>query len=300
VLSDAVVTGPNREPELVSVIVPVRDEEAYLGAQLAALADQTYQGKWEVVIVDNGCTDGSMEVARSSVDRLPLLRIVDASAKRGLNYARNVGAAAARGDLLAFCDGDDAATPRWLESLVSAAAGADLIGGSFATEPLNDGETGAAIADETALALPIAFGFRAYVPGGNCAVWRSSARELRWNEDFAFGSSDIEFSWRAQAAGYAMAYAPEAVMRRRYPAQAQALARKYFLYGISGPLLYRHFRGAGMPRSDFRDAFSAWRWLMRWSLRALRSAQFRGRWSRVAGLRSGRIVGSIRQGVLYL
>jgi glycosyltransferase involved in cell wall biosynthesis len=293
------VSAPNPEPELTSVIIPVRNEEDHIGVQLAALAAQTYRGQWELVIVDNGCTDRSMDVARSWGDRLPSLRIVSASAKRGLNYARNVGAAAAHGDLLAFCDGDDAAMPRWLESLAAAAASADLIGGSFGTETLND-EATSETSDDSLVGLPIAFGFRTYVPGGNCAVWASVARELRWNEDFRFGSSDVEFSWRAQFAGYALGFAPDAVMRRRYPAEAGAAARQYFLYGISVPLLYRHFGVAGMPGSELSEALRTWRWLICSSPRALRSSQFRGRWLRVAGLRSGRVVGSIRRRVLYL
>ena len=293
------MSAPNREPGLVSVIVPVRNEEAHIRDQLAALAAQSYRKEWEVVIVDNGCTDRSMDIAHGWKDRLPSLRIVSASDRRGLNYARNVGAASARGNLLAFCDADDAATPRWLESLAAAAINADLIGGSFAIEPLND-DAPAWISDDSRTTLPTALGFRVSVPGGNCAVWASIARELRWNEEFKFGSSDVEFSWRAQSAGYTLALAPEAVMRRRYPAGAGALARRYFSYGISVPLLYRHFRAAGMPRSDLGEALASWRWLIRRSLRALHSSEFRGRWMRVAGTRSGRIVGSIRQGVLYL
>src|SRR5437763_2955065 len=87
-----------RSPELVSVIVPVLNEERYLGAQLAALAAQTYTGAWELVIVDNGCTDRSFEVVERWRARLPDLVVVDASARRGLNWARNAGVSVARGD----------------------------------------------------------------------------------------------------------------------------------------------------------------------------------------------------------
>lgn len=233
-------------------------------------------------------------------DRLPFLRVVDASARRGLNHACNVGAAAAPGNLLAFCDADDAATPRWLESVAAAAAGADLIGGSFDVETLNAPEARAWISGDSLTARPAACRFHVYVPDGNSAVWASVAQALRWDEDFRFGSSDIEFSWRAHFAGYALAFAPDAVMRRRYPARAGDVARQYFSYGVSLPLLYQHFRGAGMPRSDLGEALLAWRCLLRRTLRALRSSQFRGQWFRVAGLRSGRTVGSIRRRVLYL
>ena len=100
---------------------------------------QTYTGPWEVVVVDNGSTDASVQVVEAWRERIPGLRIVDASGARGLNHARNRGADAARGDLLAFADADDEAVPGWLESLATAAAFADLVGGALDGDALNDG-----------------------------------------------------------------------------------------------------------------------------------------------------------------
>src|SRR5205823_92310 len=81
--------------ELISVVVPVRNCAPYIGEQMAALANQTYTGPWEVLVVDNGCTDRSMKVVEGWRDMLPRLEIVDASKRRGLNHARNMGVSAA-------------------------------------------------------------------------------------------------------------------------------------------------------------------------------------------------------------
>src|SRR5215218_5139885 len=122
-------SAPRRAaPRCVSVIVPVRDAEAWFAAQLEALAAQRYAGRWEVLIADNGSTDGTVALAWSWSDRLPI-RIVDASARAGINAARNVAAAAADGDLLAFCDGDDLVGPGWVAALAEAAQHYDLVGG---------------------------------------------------------------------------------------------------------------------------------------------------------------------------
>ena len=48
-----------RTPEMISVVLPMRNEEAHVARQLSALAGQTYAGPWEVVVVDNGSSDGS-------------------------------------------------------------------------------------------------------------------------------------------------------------------------------------------------------------------------------------------------
>ena len=115
-------------PELISVVMPVLDGEAHVADQLAALASQRYEGEWELVVSDNGCRDRTLEIVRSFEARLPSVSIADATACRGLNHARNVGVATARGDFIAFCDADDVATPGWLEALAHAAVEADIVG----------------------------------------------------------------------------------------------------------------------------------------------------------------------------
>ena len=103
----------------VSVVIPVLNGAATISQQLAALAGQTYRGPMEVLVADNGSTDATVEVVQALSGRLPGLRLVDASARVGTNHARNAGAAAAGGDLLAFCDADDVAAPGWLAGLVA-------------------------------------------------------------------------------------------------------------------------------------------------------------------------------------
>ena len=67
----------------MSVIIPCYNSEATLGAQLSALAAQVCKYTWEVIVADNGSRDGTKDVATSFADRIPFLRVVDASARRG-------------------------------------------------------------------------------------------------------------------------------------------------------------------------------------------------------------------------
>ena len=100
---------------MISVVIPVRDGAATIGDQLEALGQQTYQGEWEIVIADNGSTDGTAELAeRSWSHPRAALRVVDASSRPGSSFARNRGAIEAAGDFLAFCDADDIVAPGWL------------------------------------------------------------------------------------------------------------------------------------------------------------------------------------------
>ena len=69
--------------ERVSVVIPCLNAAATLGAQLDALGRQTWQGDVEVLVGDNGSTDGSVELAESFRDRLPGLRVVSAADRGG-------------------------------------------------------------------------------------------------------------------------------------------------------------------------------------------------------------------------
>jgi glycosyltransferase involved in cell wall biosynthesis len=285
-------------PTLVSVIVPMLNAEPWIAEQLEALAEQTFGGAWEAVIVDNGSTDRSVEIASAFAGRLPDLRIVAAHQRRSLNHARNVGASAARGDFLVFCDADDVVTPTWLAALVTAAPRADLVGGTFDIESLNPRIYQDWRPDEPLTELPLEHNFMPYVCGGNCGIWSDVARELQWDERFDHGSSETEFCWRAQLSSYTLAFVPEAVIKLRYRRTLGQLISQYYSYGRSGALLYRCFRGHGMQR-DFRTALWWWRWIVRRSGYLFESRARRGNWLRVLAFRCGRLSGSVAAGVFF-
>jgi glycosyltransferase involved in cell wall biosynthesis len=282
--------------------MPVLNGEAHIADQLAALAGQTYPGEWELVVVDNGCRDRSMQIVGEWTPKLPPLTIADARARRGLNHARNAGAAAAKGDFLAFCDADDVATPGWLEAMALSAADADIVGGRLEWETLNDPvvRSWRPQAPMTDLVVDIDHGFLQYAPGGNMGVWTRVARQVGWDERFKFGSSDHGFAWNAQLAGYRIVFAPDALMQQRFRSTIWAMARQHYRYGRSGSQLQRAFRHAGLERPDNRKALREWRWLAVSLPHVWGSREARGRWVRVASVRLGRLSGSVRARVLCL
>lgn len=99
---------------LVSVIIPVHDGVRFLGQAIDSVLAQEYDA-FELLVVDDGSTDDSPQLV-SSYSRAQLLR----QPNRGVSAARNEGANAARGELLAFLDQDDLWTQRKLHLQVSA------------------------------------------------------------------------------------------------------------------------------------------------------------------------------------
>ncbi|KAA9377743.1 glycosyltransferase family 2 protein [Microbispora cellulosiformans] len=108
----------------LSVIVPVRDGEAYLGDALASLArNRTRAFETEVVVVDDGSADATADVAEDFRRDLPGLALVRNAAPLGLADARNTGLKLASGRYVTFLDADDWLAPGYLPRLVAAIDG---------------------------------------------------------------------------------------------------------------------------------------------------------------------------------
>lgn len=118
----------------VSVIMPVYNVEKYVGAAIRSVLDQSFTD-WELIIIDDGGTDGSLAICQSLVDSR--IRIVSQS-NRGLAGARNTGIAAARGEFIALLDSDDLMRPEKLERHVAHLRTRPAVGVSYAGAELID------------------------------------------------------------------------------------------------------------------------------------------------------------------
>ncbi|WP_292521845.1 glycosyltransferase family 2 protein [Methanoculleus sp.] len=96
----------------VSVVIPLYNKRPHIARAVTSVFAQTVRDV-EVIVVDDGSTDGGAEVVRG-FDRVRLIR----QENRGVSAARNRGIAAARGELVAFLDADDEWMPGHLEALV--------------------------------------------------------------------------------------------------------------------------------------------------------------------------------------
>ena len=113
------------EPAVVSIIVPVLDEERALPGLLDHLA--SLSGSFEVILADGGSTDGTVDVARGHAQR-PLV----VAAALGRASQCNAGAAAAAGAVLLFLHADTRLPGSAHSGIVSALADPRVVGGNFA------------------------------------------------------------------------------------------------------------------------------------------------------------------------
>jgi hypothetical protein len=281
-----------REARLVTVVIPVRNGAATIVQQLEALRRQTYRGEWEIVVADNGSTDET--VARCEAFSLLLpIRVVDASGRAGSSYARNVGAAQARGDLLLFCDADDVVDDGWMEALVRAAADYDFVGGVQEEFLLNDDDALSTRALRSKqFVRPL--GFLPFVPTCNLAMWADVFADLQGLCENYPQAHDVEFSWRAQLASYRLGFAADAIVHYRYRTTMKGLARQGYLSGLDIARLVHDFRGHGLRVPSRGALLVRWGRMIAGAPVALVSPRRRGPWLRGASTLVGRLVGDVR------
>jgi GT2 family glycosyltransferase len=217
-----------------SIIIPNWNGRHFLAACLEALAKQT-RSDFEVIVVDNGSADGSVELLES---RFPHVKVVSLPENRGFAAAMNVGIRRAAGRYVAFLNNDTEPEPEWLEELIAclerhsraAAATSKMV---FADDTGVIDDTGDLL---TSTFLPYARGHGERDTGqyeteqevlsasGGAALWQAEALSrigLFAAQFFAY-YEDVDLGLRAQLAGYECWYAPRAVVNHKRGGSVEA------------------------------------------------------------------------------
>jgi GT2 family glycosyltransferase len=209
------------------VVIPTWNGAALLGPCLEALEAQTAR-ELEVLVVDNGSTDGSRALLAA---RFPWAHVIGLPDNRGFSAAVNAGIAQARGDVIALLNNDTRADPRWVETLASTLAARPDIG-FCASKMLSMGDPrrldNAGI-DYRVDGFAITRGAREpdgavwSVPRevfGACAGAAAYRRALfedvgPFDERFFAYYEDVDLSFRARLRGWRCLYVPDAVVLHR-------------------------------------------------------------------------------------
>jgi glycosyltransferase involved in cell wall biosynthesis len=107
------------EPK-ITIVIPVYNCEKYVARCLDSILAQTFHG-WEAICINDGSTDGSLEILYSYAKRDKRIRVIDGE-NHGVSHARNLGLDGARGSFIGFVDADDMAEPQMYELLFRAAS----------------------------------------------------------------------------------------------------------------------------------------------------------------------------------
>lgn len=238
-------------PYSVTVIVPVYNGSRTIRDCIDALLNQDYPRlQYEIVVVDNNSTDTTAQLVADYPD-VRLLRQIEVQSSYA---ARNMGAAQAKGEILAFTDADCIPAPDWLSKLLN---------------PFEDPQvlaTGGVVKDakaanlvETFLGEESSLSRYQHAPGqflsplitANAALRKKEFDTLAGFNDRLYTGADIDLAWRLQLkSGDCIRYAPEAVVCHQHRSNLKSMFRQYRRHGFGEIFLdaiYQQY--PGYPRT---------------------------------------------------
>ncbi len=233
----------------VSIVMPCRNEAAYIGPCLDSVLAMDYPlDRVEVLVADGRSDDGTREIVERTAARHPCVRLLDNPA-RITPVALNTAIRVATGDVIIRMDAHGVYPRDYVPRLVSALeeTGADNVGGVVITLP----------ADDTPTARAIALAFSHPLGVGN-AYFRIGVAGPRWVDTVPFGcfrrelfervgmfdeelvrNQDDEFNLRVIGRGGRILLLPDVVSRYYARRSLGAVARMFYQYGYFKPLVAR-------------------------------------------------------------
>lgn len=210
----------------VSLIIPVYNESSSVAQLIETISRQTYQPA-EVILVDGGSTDNTIQLIKDHTKAAPFIKVIEAG-RAMPGKGRNIGAASAKHNWIAFTDAGIKLDDHWLENLVKRKEQdntADIIYGGFSPQISNFFDKCAAIA----YVSPLMKGRIRTKSIATCLlkkeVWEKTGGFPDWR-----AAEDLAFMEKAEKMGFKSIEAPEAMVFWKLQPTFASTFRKFDLY----------------------------------------------------------------------
>lgn len=242
----------------ISVIIPVLNEENHISPCLDSILSQTRR-HIEVIVVDNGSSDGTVELVEKFVKMDNRVRLIRED-KKGIVVAKNRGIKEARGKVIAFTDADCVAVVSWLGSLIKHFQGPRVgsVGGP-SISPKDDTVLGNIIINSLSCCFPawkrfceVSGGFREidFNPPCNVMYPKRVFDELGGFKEDLYPFEDEEMICRIKDKGYKVYYDPDAIVYHyRKTSVPDVLKLSYRTGNSRATALKRHLKMGKFPYS---------------------------------------------------
>ena len=230
----------NQTWPMVSVVVCTYNGSRTLPDTLAGLKQLEYPN-FEVILVDNGSTDGlTSKIAEQS--GFQVIR----TTQSGLGAARNAGLLEARGEIVAYIDDDCRPDPHWLHYLVNSFLSSShcAIGGPN-VQPSGDGLIAECVANSPGgpVHVMLTDQIAEHVPGCNMAFRKSHLEAVGgFDPQFRVAGDDVDICWRLQSEGWTIGFSPAALVWHHRRDSISGYLRQQRGYGRAEALLERKWR----------------------------------------------------------
>lgn len=230
---------PLPKTPFVSVIVCSYNGGSTLASCLDSLGKLNYP-EYEVILVDDGSTDDTSYIAA----QFSWVRYIRQS-NQGLSHARNTGATAAKGEVVAYTDSDCMVDPDWLYYLIGTLVSGDYagVGGPNVTPPAKNWiQACVAAAPGGPSHVLLTDVVAEHIPGCNMAFYRWAFEGVGgFDSEYRKAGDDVDFCWRIQQAGWVIAFSPTAIVWHYRRFTLRAFLKQQDGYGEAESLLrFKH------------------------------------------------------------
>jgi glycosyltransferase involved in cell wall biosynthesis len=236
-----------------SVIMPYLNAAGTVGSTLDALVAQSWPADWELIISDNGSTDAPGPIVEPYKTKIPSLKIIDASGKRGAAFARNLAVRASTGDSLLFCDADDVPGCGWATAMALALHHHHFVAARFEFQKLNPpsiaASRGGTQSDglQTCRFLPFP-----HAGAGSIGISRHLHDGIGGFDETILVGEDTDYCMRVQLASHTLVFVPDAVLHYRLRTTQTETFVQASRYAEHAVYLYKRY--------GTRSSWELWRW----------------------------------------
>lgn len=253
-MSPCVSPRTSEEVPFVSVVIPVYNRQDFVSVCLASLCSQTYPlERYEILLVDDGSTDGTSERAREMLRGWPGAFQIIEKANEGPASARNAGIKASQADVIAFIDSDCVAEASWLEQLVETlvASDADGVGGPL-VNIVPKGWVAQYLDAASFFRHRVRHGQVDYLLTANVAFRRSVLVSVNGFSQYkGVWGEDADLSFRLIQEGYTLVLAEQGIVTHYgTPVSLRGLVKDLYHYGYGNSVLSRNWKNGRTPEME--------------------------------------------------
>jgi len=228
---------------MISVIVPAYNSGKTIEGCLKSLLNQDYKGKYEIIVADDGSTDGTEEIVRKfPKSKVRLIKLPH----RGPAAARNGGAKSAKGDILLFTDADCIADRSWLAEMLRPFPGKNIAGvqGAYKTKQKSLMARLAQLEIEERYKRLLKSESIDWVGSYSAGYRKKIFLAFRgFNEGYTTASGeDPDLSYKMAKAGHRLVFNPSAIVYHTHPSTLSKYFRQKLFRAVWRVRLYKRHR----------------------------------------------------------
>lgn len=228
----------DRDRAVISIIIPAFNEEKNIAQCLDALREQTNgRGDCEIIVVDDGSTDATREVAQAHGVR------VLAQSNHGAAAARNFGVQNACGEIVLFIDSDCVADTNWVAAMTAPFSESMVVGAGGMKQTHQHAFMPRFIQMEFDYRYDQVRAHRYidFIDSGTAAYRRDIFLKNSGFDTRLADAEDVELSFRLAEQGFKMAFARDAIVYREHPTSLWEYLRIKFTYAYWRSFVYKRF-----------------------------------------------------------